>query len=249
MLAVVGLLIASAMLTLSAQIDQRNINETRRRLEEARELLLAFAVQNGRLPCPASATSNGDESPSAGGACTNYLNGFLPAVAIGFLPVDGSGYAVDAWGNRLRYVVAQNAANPTGSTSCSSPSNPDAFTNPTKLRTNGVKCAPRDLVICDASQNTVAGSPPSCGTWGAPGDARAVTNQLTVVAVIYSTGKNTTTSGGNGADEAENLDGDGVFVHHEPRPSTAPGGEYDDQLVWIPAGLLYSRLISASILP
>ena len=91
-------------------------------------------------------------------------------------------------------------------------------------------------------------SPPSCGTWAAAGDARAVTNQNTVVAVIFSTGKNTIPATG-GVDEAENVDNDGVFVWHEPRATGAPGGEYDDQLVWIPASLLYARMIAAGVLP
>jgi len=57
---IVALLMATAMFTLSAQTDQRNFEETRRRLEAARDLVLAFAVANGRLPC--SGTASGDEN-------------------------------------------------------------------------------------------------------------------------------------------------------------------------------------------
>ncbi|MEW6687769.1 MAG: prepilin-type cleavage/methylation domain-containing protein [Pseudomonadota bacterium] len=253
---IVAFLLAAAMYTLSAQTEQRNFEEARRRLELAKELVLAFAIVNGRLPCPATSTSNGDEAPSGGGACTGYLpnstntTGFLPATAIGFKPVDASGYATDPWGNRLRYAVASNATQPTGSTGCTTPSNPDAFTTASKLKssTNSISCAPRDLVICTATQNTVPGATPSCGTWGTAGDARPVTNQLTVVAVIISPGKNTATASG-GTDEGENVDNDGVFVYHEPRPSDGQGGEYDDQLVWISAGELYGKLIAAGQLP
>ena len=247
-LAIVGLLLLSAMYTLSAQTEQRSRSETERMLDDAKELLLSFALVNRRLPCPASATSNGNESPSGGGACGTYLNGFLPATAIGFKPVDASGYAVDAWGNRLRYAVAQAATNPSGGTSCSAPASP-AFTSATNLKNNGIACVPLNIVVCDAAQNTNGGaSPPSCGTWGATGDARPVTNQLTVAAVVFSTGKNGALgSGGN--DEAENTDGDGVFVWHEPRPSGATGGEFDDQMVWIPVGLLFTRMIAGGVLP
>jgi prepilin-type N-terminal cleavage/methylation domain-containing protein len=240
-LAILGLLMGGLMYTLTAQVEQRNFADTQRRLEEARELLLAFALANGRLPCPAISTSNGDEAPSGGGACTTYnANGFLPAIAIGFHPVDSAGFAVDAWGNRLRYAVSDTAANPVGSSSCVGPATP-AFTSSTNLKSNSVKCVPNKLVICDASQGTDPG-PPSCGT------ARSVTNQLTVAAVVYSIGKNgaITTPG---ADEAENTDGDGVFVYHEPRPSGATGGEFDDQIVWIPVGLLFNRLVAAGVLP
>jgi hypothetical protein len=51
------------------------------------------------------------------------------------------------------------------------------------------------------------------------------------------------------ADEAENLNGNTLFVTHLPTPSAAAGGEYDDMLVWIPASLLYGRLVSAGVLP
>lgn len=53
-LAIVGLQLDSMMYMLSAQTEQRNFEETRRRLETARDLLLGFAVANGRLPCPAA---------------------------------------------------------------------------------------------------------------------------------------------------------------------------------------------------
>jgi len=48
---------SSLMYTLSAQSDQRAKEETRRRLEQARELLLNYAVVNRRLPCPARCSS------------------------------------------------------------------------------------------------------------------------------------------------------------------------------------------------
>jgi type II secretory pathway pseudopilin PulG len=50
---IVTLLFGSILYTLSAQLEQRNFAETRRRLETARELLISYAIVNGRLPCPA----------------------------------------------------------------------------------------------------------------------------------------------------------------------------------------------------
>jgi len=254
-LAIVGLLLGSLMYTLSAQTEQRSRDTTLERLDQAKELLVAFAMVNGRLPCPATSASGGDEAFSSGsaaaggGTCSNYVNGFLPARAIGFRPVDGDGYALDAWNNRIRYALSQNADNPSGGTGCSA-TNP-AFSATANLKASGVACAPVNLVICDASQNTTAGAaltPPSCGTWAASGDARPVTNQRTVVAVVLSTGKNTLTST-PGADENENTDPDGVFVWHEPRPTGATGGEFDDLVRWIPIGELYARMVSAGVLP
>jgi prepilin-type N-terminal cleavage/methylation domain-containing protein len=228
-LAIVGLLLGSMMLTFSTQVEQRNFAETQRRLDQAKELLLAFAIVNGRLPCPAS-TSSGDESPAGGGVCTNPYNGFLPGRAIGFLPVDASGYALDAWNNRIRYAVSS-------ATPVNTPPVTPHFTQRDNLKANGLDCSPSDLVVCSQSQ---------AGTSCAAG--QSVTNQNTVVAIVLSTGKNGS-QGAAGANETENVDGDAVFVYRTPDPSTAAGGEYDDLTAWIPVGLLYSRLTAAGVLP
>ena len=250
-LTIVAILLASAMYTLSAQSEQRAREDTARRLEAAKDLLVGFAVVHGRLPCPASAVSNGDESPAGGGICTNYLNGFLPAITIGFRPVDSSGYALDAWGNRIRYALARRAIEPsTTSATCPTAPADDAFSSRVNFKANNIGCAPANIVICDATQNTnSAVTPPSCGTWAVAGDARPVTNQRTVVAVVLSPGKNAPLGCAACPDESENTDGDGVFVWHDVRPTGAVGGEYDDMMVWIPAGQLYGRMISAGVLP
>ena len=248
-LAIVGLLLGSMMLTFSAQVEQRNFADTQRRLSEAKELLLAFAVVRGRLPCPATTTSNGDESFSSGNATTGGTctltthNGFLPAAAIGFSPVDASGYGLDAWNNRIRYAVS--LATPVNSqtprvcrpVNATTPPVTPHFTQRDNLKANGLDCSPSDLVVCTQAQG---------GTTCAAG--QAATNQNTVVAVVFSTGKNGA-QGPAGANETENLDGDVVFVYRAPDPSTAPGGEYDDLTAWIPVGLLYGRLTAAGVLP
>lgn len=246
-LAIVGLLLGGLFYTLSAQVEARNFSDTQQRIEQARELLFGFAMVNGRLPCPAAPATTGAESP-AGGPCTNWLNGFLPGLAIGFQPTDSAGYALDVWGNRIRYAISQSATNPAAAATCPAPA-ANAFTSAASLRSNGLGCAPANLVICDASQNTNAvPTPPTCGTWTVPGDARPVTNQLTIVAIVFSTGKNGA-AGAGGAIEAENLDGDAVFVSRTAQPAGAAGGEFDDQMVWIPVGLLYGRLVAAGVLP
>jgi prepilin-type N-terminal cleavage/methylation domain-containing protein len=244
-MAIVAFLLGSLMYTLSAQTEQRNFEDTRRRLEQARELLLSFAIVNGRLPCPASSSSLGAESPSTGGDCTYYFptttNGYLPAASIGFQNVDSSGYAVDAWGNRIRYAVAKKVTN------CSGTSTLPHFTNATNIKANGISCQSNDLLVCKSGVATgmdASASPPTCGASGA--------NQIMatglVAAIVFSTGKNGAT-GGTGTDEAANLDGNALFVFHTPTPSTAANGEFDDQFTWITPGELYGRLIAAGVLP
>lgn len=234
--AIMSLLLAAAMYTLSAQTDQRNIEETRRRLEAARELVLAFAVVNGRLPCPATPASAGAEAFS-GLNCASAYGGFLPAASIGFQITDGAGFALDAWQNRIRYAVSSDAVPLFG---CAGPSTQPHFTDSLNLRTNGITCQPDDLVICRQSPAVVTATSCDAGT--------SVTNRRIVVAIAFSTGKNGAT-GGTGVNEARNLDNNALFVSRTPDPAGAAGGEFDDQMTWITVGELYGKLIAAGRLP
>ena len=260
---VLAFLLSSAMYMLSAQHDQRDREVTHQRLEQARELLLSYAVANGRLPCPARYKDAANNSAglevrdSATGKCTGagvddyyggtlsngYTGGLLPAATIGFPNVDSSGFAVDAWQNRIRYAVAKQRAS--GTCAITPPAGTILFTNATNLKTYGISCQPDDLLICKSSTGITAST---CG-----GASNQIMSQSLVVAIVFSTGKNATSTGGTGADEAANLNGTGdadpVFVYHEPRPSTGTGGEFDDQFAWITIGELYGRLVSAGVLP
>ena len=266
-LAIVGFLLGGLMYTLSAQTDQRNFEDTRRRLEQARELVLAFAIVNGRLPCPARSAATaapvtvaGDEVRTAGATPTDCIGdavtdhyggvsggvalGLLPARTLGFQQMDATGLAVDAWGNRIRYAVARTVTN------CSGSSTTPHFTNAMNLRTNGITCQPNDLLVCKSATSAIApapnpgASPPSCGGGG----SNQIMTSGTVIAIIFSTGKNGAT-GGTGTDEQFNLDGNALFVWHTPTPGSATNGEFDDQLTWITAGEFYGKLIAAGQLP
>lgn len=233
---IVGLLIMSAMMTLTAQAEQRAIDETRRRLEAAADALVSYAVVNGRLPCPAIAAATGDESPVGTGACTNPYGGFLPARTIGMQPTDNGYYALDAWLNRIRYAVSVNP--PVG---CTGTSTAPHFTNQANLKGNGVSCKPSDLdVICST---VAAGVSATCNV-----GARVVDPQ-TIAFIVWSVGKNGATAGTNGADELENLDGNARFVNRTLSGSDSIFGTYDDLMLAVPAGVFYSRLIAAGVLP
>ena len=208
--AIVALLIGGAMMTLSAQIESRDREETRRRLDAAVDAILGFAVVNRRLPCPAVPGATGDESlatgtTATGGQCTttNY-DGFLPARSIGFQPVDGQGYGLDAWGNRIRYVVA--ATLDATAANCTAPTLPH-FTSVANLKANGIACRPGDIDLCTTATGTTA---VSCNT------ATRVVSSNTVAMIIFSTGKNGSIPTGQGADEVANTDANRVFVSRLP---------------------------------
>lgn len=242
-LAIIGFVLGGMLLTLSAQTSQHNIDETQNRLRQARDALIGFAIVNGRLPCPATASSNGVESPAGGGTCSSPVyGGFLPAVTLGFQPVNGNGYAVDAWNNPIRYAVTQTVAAGT----CTGSTSPPPFTSAANLKASGVSCQPSDLLICESASGISASS---CGAAG-----NAVTNQDTVVAVVFSTGKDYASMSSGNIDEQVNLKQGAyssypVFVSHPPAPVGASGGEFDDQFEWIPIGLLYGRMTAAGVLP
>ena len=262
-MAIVAFLLGSLMYTLSAQVEQRNFEDTRRRLEQARELLLAFSMVKGRLPCPARYTSLASHSQGlesfcaaaspatcAGsettteqshGNCSNYYNGFLPSASIGVQASDSSGFAIDAWGNRIRYAVAKL------NTACATtpPANTVLFTSTTNLKTYGISCQPNDLTVCRSANLPPAITATTCG-----GAANQIMTSDTVVAILYSTGKNgAQTPCATCTDELANLNGDRVFVFHAPNSSTATNGEFDDQFTWVTHGELYGKLISSGALP
>ena len=258
-LVIVSFLLGGMMAMFSSQQDTRKWNDTQSRLEAARDAILGFAIANGRLPCPAAykdATSVGTEVRQASGTCgvaphnptTNPQDyyggtvagvtyGLLPAVTIGYQPVDSQGFALDGWGNRIGYAV-------------SAASYPN-FTNAATLKANGVSTLPNDLLVCASAAPATgisAGPPTTCGA-----ATNSVTNQNIVVAVLYSPGKNGLGQVTRGLDEAANgkLTGanDAIFISHTPTPSTYVNGEFDDQVLWIPIGTLYSKLIAAGVLP
>lgn len=233
-------LLAGLAVPIAAQMQMRRQDETRRLLEEARDALLGFAAANGRLPCPATEYSNGQESFSATGSavngdCASFHAGYLPGATLGLAPLDPEGFVRDPWltpRSRLRYAVfgAGSAIN--------------GVVNPL-TRTNGMQAATLPglgnaahfLFICSSGTQATAGG---CGP---------AANQLTRRAafVVLSVGPNGTLQPAAGSDEARNLDGDGVFVYREA--SMAPGREFDDQLLWVPIHLVVSRLMSAGRLP
>ena len=265
---IVALLLASLLYTLSAQTEQRAQDDTRRRLEQARELVLSFAVVNGRLPCPARSantttpsTTAGDEVRNAseqcigdsvedyyGGSNAGVMLGLLPARTIGFTQVDAAGFAVDAWGNRIRYAVAKTKTGCVPATAPATLLDPH-FVSQTNMKNNGVACQPSDLIICKSATGMTAAG---CG-----GTSNQVMVQNLVAAIIFSTGKNGSTSpSGAGVDEQANVKTTSlapqinpVFVFHTRTDNTFVNGEFDDQFTWITAGELYGRLIAAGVLP
>lgn len=105
-LVILGLLLSGLLMPLSAQIDQKNYSTTQKELGEIKETLIGYALSHPaldgkpHLPCPDSVGNDGIED-RASTACSD-AEGNLPWADLG-LP------AIDSWGNRYRYRVANIA--------------------------------------------------------------------------------------------------------------------------------------------
>lgn len=184
-------------------------------LAQAREALIGYMQTHGRLPAPAISASDGRESPTAcsdAASCT----GVLPWVTLG---IPGA----DSWSKLLRYSVT--------------PGYTGASVTPYLV------LADKTVLTRDAQNNiSYRVGLPICDPI-----ARCA------VAVIFSSGKRNLgisvdgiaqgNSALNNIDEQQNDGSTNNFVSRalESNPN-APGGEFDDQVVWIPVGTAIDAL-------
>lgn len=229
-LMIVGLLLGGLLPTISGQIEKQRTNETRKQLEEIQQALFGFAVIYGRLPCPATLASNGVESP-AGGDCTTFQNGYVPAVTMGISGPTNAFLLLDAWGNPIRYAV-------TSWDRTVAPIQNRVFTTTDGMKTVGISNLSPNLLVC-ANSTTAGFDGSNCGA------GNALTVNPGVPAIIFSTGKNGAL-GSSGSDESANLDNNRVYVSHPP---TAGTNEFDDLMIWISPNILLNRMVTAGKLP
>lgn len=253
-LVILGFVLGALFLPLQAQRQQISQTQTEATLENSKRALLGFAQQHGRLPCPATAASNGAESP-IGGTVAGNPNcalggvGFLPAATLGIEPTNAQGLALDGWNNPIRYAVT-----PVNSPNFGNLALPD-FTTVGELSNIGVSTMSPppnqtipalnpNLRVCLTSATITAST---CSTVP-PNEVNFAINNA--VAVIYSLGATGSQPIG-GADETANLNDadtngiidDGVFVSHGP--AATAGNEFDHIVTWISPYVLYNAMIQA----
>ena len=256
-LLVIGALFAGILMPLANQIELRRVGETQKTLAEIRDALIGFAAANGRLPCPASAASNGQEAWAAGGNasngnCANFFDGFVPGVALGVGPIDGAGYVIDAWNRRIRYAVANTDRSPIGSATPLNPNGNFDFTAmgtvpaaSGEMRNVGMAALAPNLHVCSTATGINA---TNCAA-----NVSLIDN---AVAVIFSTGPNGAQPdpGATRIDENANpnpnsADNNQTFVSHDRAGANNPNGEFDDIVIWLSPNIIYARMIAAGRLP
>lgn len=218
-LVIVGLLLGGMLAPLSAQMEQRRMADTSRALEEARDALAGFAARNGYLPCPAISAANGLED-RVGTRCNNERRlGFLPWATLG-LP------KLDAWQHIYLYSVTP------------------AFSDsgfPFRLNT------PRDITI--ASRDATGALVPASAQNDIP--AVVLSHGRNGYGAFSDVGVQAADMGQGNIDEKANFMAEGrVFIARGQADNpAAPGGAYDDIVVWLSPNILFNRMLAAQRLP
>lgn len=252
-LVLVGLILGSFIGSLTSRIETTRRDNTANQLEEIKSIILGFASARGRLPCPAMASSTGNEQPvsgsNAGTPCT-LQHGFIPGKTLG---ISGSynldNLLVDSWGNPIRYSVTTTLSN--------------AFTNSpgiSSISGIGIANLTPDLTICTAFSTAPAGCTSTAQTL--VNNAPFVILSLgkdggNFVESITASGDPPTTDQGENAGEAKvaaNALGENVeytvglgteFVSTAYSSVGSTAGQFDDLILWVSPFELYSRMIEA----
>ncbi|MFM1894970.1 MAG: hypothetical protein RLZZ385_44 [Pseudomonadota bacterium] len=220
-LVIISVLLGGILTSLSQTRESGNRNEAEDRLEEIIDALYGFAQANGRLPCPATATSNGAEAPAGGGACTQP-HGFVPSATLGLSgSVNADRLLVDGWLSPYRYSVTT--------------ANGNAFTTTNGMRTTTMAALAPNLRVCaDVACTTVIANalPAVVMSLGADWATFGAGAPLEV----ENSGETTI----NGYRHGNDVN----FVN-----SGYIEDVFDDLLNWMSASILYTRMIAAGQLP
>jgi prepilin-type N-terminal cleavage/methylation domain-containing protein len=219
--AVITLLLGTLLAPLGAQVDQHNVTLTQKQLDDLREALLGFVLVNGRLPRPAASDADGNER-AAPCVDARECTGYVPWVTLGVAKAD-------VWGKVLAYSVAPQYAN-----------NVFTFDTPGTLKTVQTRLSNGTLANIATSLVVVYGSH-GAKNWGRGDSGTDIIDGSTTNAdedANYAKFHCTTIA--NCTD----------FISRPLTATTAAsGGEFDDQIGWIPQSILFSRLVAAGKLP
>jgi prepilin-type N-terminal cleavage/methylation domain-containing protein len=219
---IIVLLLGSILVPLSTQVEQKQVNDTQRTMDEIREALIGYAVSNGYLPCPAISATNGLEDRT-GGTCTGgKRQGYIPWQTLGIS-------SSDAWGHLYRYSVTLTYANST--TLFSLTTTPDIT-----IQTRNAAGVLTTLTTANSVSAVII-------SHGKNGYGSVNTNGTAQALPVNWPASNT--------DENTNATGTTSFVSRvaQAENTTGTGGEFDDVLVWLPRYTLANRMVAAEKLP
>ena len=102
-LLIVTLLLGGLLMPLSAHVEQRNIGETQKTMDEMKEALLGYALASNHLPCPDNDNDGFEDFNATTGQCT-VPEGNFPWATLGMGDAD-------VWGQRYIYRVTTDFSN------------------------------------------------------------------------------------------------------------------------------------------
>jgi prepilin-type N-terminal cleavage/methylation domain-containing protein len=245
---ILGLVMTGLVLSLSQQLQQRRLLDTRTTLAEANDALIAFVTANARLPCPAVAGSSGLEATTAPGTCTAAA-GFLPAVTLGLPNLDANGLLNDGWADgsirdntgALSYprAIRYSVTPLTGTPQVNALTTTKLGATATRSTVSTALAANNGLFVCRSSAGMVAAGN-RCGS-------NANSLALNAVAVLWSQGRTGNDVIGNSPAENQNANQTiaRAFVMHDPTDIAAPAGRFDDLVSWVAWGTVADKLMVA----
>ncbi len=222
---IIALLMGALLVPLATQVEQRQIAETQKGMEDIRDALLGFAATNGYLPCPdlqagAGANDGLEDADAATGLCTVITGSGANQLAAGNIPWGTLGLGnQDAWGNRFRYTVLETYAR-----------RPPAA-NFSLSTSGGLRIC--TSAACSSTMTTTAVAVIISHGKNGLSAINAATNAANVAATS--------------ANELENADNDRDAV--SATQSNVAGAEFDDLVVWLAKFSLNNRMVSAGKLP
>ena len=262
-LIIAGLALGAGLAALGPQIQIRRYSETDKQLQEASELIMAFAMVNRRLPCPATAASNGRESfcTAATGGCVEAFvppvatagsdrgrcaatpnTGFLPAATLGLGGQRADGSVVDAWAQPIRYVVPDTVNTTNNNAATALACGAGAATCRPFTQVDGIRNAYYGPVTAPASDIFV------CATAVAGANCGAVAQRANPAFAVFSFGANRNAAPpAVGPDETENTDADRAYTWRER--DEAPANAFDDVIVWRTMDALVAKMQGNGVLP
>ncbi|MDK9703698.1 MAG: prepilin-type N-terminal cleavage/methylation domain-containing protein [Sulfuritalea sp.] len=222
-LLIVALLLGGGLAVFSAQIEQQKFKDTQKSLEDAKEALIGFAASHaatdGKPYLPCPDKTTAVGAGTANDGQEDRAVGVC-VVTEGNLPWITLGIAgADGWGNRLRYRVTL------------------AFRSSTagmQLSSLGTLTVNNELAVAVATAVPAVILSHGSNGYGATSSSGAVIAQPPAVN-IYEI------NNANAADD--------IFISSSPIATGGTGGEFDDIVTWLPATILFNRMLQAGKLP
>jgi type II secretory pathway pseudopilin PulG len=213
---VLGMGAAALLMGVAGRWDGRAAHAvaTQQALGQAQDALIGFAVLHGRLPRPAVSATDGRESAVP---CKDDAGctGVLPWVTLGLAPVDG-------WGHRLRYSVAPNFTRSPIDFSAA------VATKTVQSRVGGVLRYVAGQALCERSAQCLPAL-----VWSSGQNNLGISEQGIVQASI----------GDANLDERANAVATVNLIRRAATTrSEEAGGDFDDQLTWVPLLPLINRI-------